>query len=232
VTALSAFRDHRAPLRLVIFDCDGVLVDSEPVSNRILAEDLSARGWPMPTEEATRRFLGLSLPTMRAPVEAHLGRPLPPDWEATLQARIADALAIEAIPVPGALAALAATEMLGLPWRIASNSSHAEMTAKFHRLGMTERVKGRLHSFTDVARGKPAPDLFLAAAAAQQVPPAECLVVEDSVTGVRGAVAAGMACLGYAPHGDGAFLRAEGATPFHSMTELPALLVAALRRAA
>ena len=221
-----------AALRLVIFDCDGVLVDSEPVSNRILAEDLTARGWAMRTADATRRFVGLSLPDMRPAVEAHTGRTLPSDWQIMLQSRIVAALAEEAVAVPGAVEALRAVDALGIPWRIASNSSHAEMAAKFRRLGIDVLVTGRLHSFTDVTRGKPAPDLYLAAAAAEGVLPAECVVVEDSLTGVRAAVAAGMDCLGFAPHGDGAALRAAGAVPFHAMAELPPLLATAWRRAA
>ena len=219
-------------LRLVIFDCDGVLVDSEPVSNRIIAADLTQRGWPMPTEEATRRFVGFSLPAMRPTVEARLGRALPVEWEQVLQARIVAALNAEATAVPGALAALQAVTAMGLPWRIASNSSHAEMAAKFRRIGIAGLVAGRVHSFTDVARGKPAPDLFLAAAAAEDVAPESCVVIEDSLPGVQGAVAAGMTCLGFAPHGDGAALRAAGAVPFHAMTALPALLAASGRMAA
>jgi beta-phosphoglucomutase-like phosphatase (HAD superfamily) len=89
-------------------------------------------------------------------------------------------------------------------------------------------VAGRLHSHHDVPRGKPAPDLFLAAAAAEGVAPGGCIVIEDSVPGVRAAMAAGMTCLGFCPHDDGAHLLAEGATPFHSLHDLPALLHAAL----
>jgi HAD superfamily hydrolase (TIGR01509 family) len=224
---------HRhAPLRLVIFDCDGVLVDSEPVSNRVLAEDLTARGWALRTEDVTRRFVGSSLADMRPVIEARLGAPLPPEWLADMQARIVAALAEEAVAIPGAVEAVKAVAAMGLDWRIASNSSHPEMAAKFHRLGIAELVAGRVHSFTDVAQGKPAPDLFLAAAAASRVLPAECVVIEDSLPGVRAAVAAGMDCLGFAPHGDGAALRVAGAAPFHAMAELPALLRAAQRRAA
>ena len=223
---------RHTPLRLVIFDCDGVLVDSEPVSNRIIAEDLTARGWPMRTEDATRLFVGTSLPDMRPTVEARIGRPLPADWQAVLQARIVAALAEEAVPIPGAVEALRAVEAMGMAWRVASNSSHAEMAAKFRRIGVGALVAGRVFSFTDVKQGKPAPDLFLAAAASAGAAPAECVVIEDSVTGVQGAVAAGMDCLGFAPHGDGAALRAAGAVPFRALAELPELLRAARRRAA
>ncbi len=219
-------------LRLVIFDCDGVLVDSESVSNRIIAEDLTARGWPMHTAEATRRFVGTTLPDMRPTIEARLGAALPANWAAALRQRIVAALAVEATAIPGALAALRSVQAMGLAWRIASNSSHAEMAAKFARLGIAELVAGRVHSFTDVARGKPAPDLFLAAAAAEGVSPTDCVVVEDSPPGVAAAVAAGMACLAYVPQGDGAALRAAGAMPFAAMAELPDLLIARRRRAA
>jgi beta-phosphoglucomutase-like phosphatase (HAD superfamily) len=116
---------------------------------------------------------------------------------------------------------------LGLPWRVASNSSHEEMAVKFGRLNITEMVAGRLHSYHDVARAKPAPDLFLAAAAAEGVAPENCVVIEDSVPGATAASAAGMDCLGYAPHSDGAALRAVGAVPFASMFDLPGLIAAA-----
>jgi beta-phosphoglucomutase-like phosphatase (HAD superfamily) len=121
---------------------------------------------------------------------------------------------------------------MGVRWRVASNSSHAEMEAKFARLGLSALVAGRVHSHTDVARGKPAPDLFLAAAAAEGVDATECLVIEDSLPGVRAAVAAGMDCLAYAPHSDGALLRAAGAVPFRAMADLPRLIETAWRRAA
>ncbi|MBN9510227.1 MAG: HAD-IA family hydrolase [Alphaproteobacteria bacterium] len=213
-------------VRLVIFDCDGVLVDSEPVSSRIIAADLSARGWPMSDAEANRRFLGMTLGDMRPLVEARVGA-LAPTWQGALQARIVRALAQEAVAVEGAVEALQAVAAMGLAWRIASNSSRAEMAVKFDRLGIGALVAGRVHSKDDVAHGKPAPDLFLAAAAAEGIAPAACLVVEDSVPGVRAAMAAGMDCLGYAPHDDGAELLAAGAAPFHAMRLLPGLIAAA-----
>jgi HAD superfamily hydrolase (TIGR01509 family) len=220
---------HRTlPLRLIIFDCDGVLIDSEPVVNRVMAEELTRLGWPMTSEECCARFLGLDLDAMVPLIEAALGRALPPAWQQTMQAQIVVALQTDAPMVPGACEALEATTALGLPWRIASNSSHEEMHAKFGHNGLLGAVAGRLHSFADVAHGKPAPDLFLAAAAAEGVSPGECLVIEDSVPGVTGAVAAGMACLGLARHGDGAALAAAGAVLFHSLFDLPELLRAAL----
>lgn len=231
MTPYALMAHRRVPLGLVIFDCDGVLVDSEPVANRILAEDLALRGWPMPPAEVRQRFVGMTLADMRPLAETQIGMALPPDWEAAMQACIVAALAEEAVAIPGAIEALRAVDGMGIAWCIASNSSHAEMQVKFSRLGIAQMVAGRTHSFTDVVRGKPAPDLFLAAAAAAGASPHECVVIEDSVPGVQAAVAASMDSLGFAPHDDGAALRMAGAVPFHAMAELPALLETARRRA-
>ena len=219
---------RRTPLRLVIFDCDGVLVDSEPVTNRVVAAELTRLGWPMTGPECQVRFLGLNIAAMVPVIEAHLGRALPEGWADDLEARLVTVLGEQVELMPGAAAALAETTRLGLPWRIASNSSHAELRAKFGRNGLGNLVAGRLHSHHDVPRGKPAPDLFLAAAAAEGVAPQDSLVIEDSVPGVRAAMAAGMTCLGFCPGDDDARLLAEGAAPFHSLHDLPILLRAAL----
>jgi len=134
--------------------------------------------------------------------------------------------------VPGALAALAAADALGLEWRIASNSGPRELAAKFGATGIAQRVAGRVLSATDIAarggRGKPAPDIFLAAAAQAGCEAIASLVIEDSPLGVQGAVAAGMECLGLDTTGDGAHLAAAGAVPIRSMHDVPTLLQAAL----
>jgi HAD superfamily hydrolase (TIGR01509 family) len=217
------------PLALVIFDCDGVLVDSEPIAKRMTVAALAALGWEMSLEEAETRFLGMTLPDMVPIIEARIGRPVTAEWRRQLVADLVEAMANEAIAIPGAIETLHAVTALGLPWRIASNSSDEELQVKFARLGLTDLVAGRLHSFNGVARGKPAPDLFLAAAAAQGVGPAACVVIEDSVPGATAAAAAGMDCLGFAPHGDGALLRAVGAIPFSAMADLPSFLAGARR---
>ncbi len=222
--AAELLRGRAHPVRLVVFDCDGVLVDSEPVSNRVVAREMTALGWPMTQQEADRAFLGMNVDDMRLVVEARLGRVLPPDWEEALVARLIAVMQDEVTAISGALAALDGVTALGLPWRVASNSSHPEMAAKFASIGIAERVAGRAHSFTDVPRGKPAPDVYLAAAAAEGVPPECCVAIEDSATGARAAVAAGMTCLGFAPHGGAHALIAAGAAPFAAMAELPVLL--------
>ena len=217
-------RGRARPLRLVIFDCDGVIVDSEAIANRVVAEELAAEGWPMSMAEAEALFLGMTLPDMVPVIEARLGRALPPGWHMTMMRRLVAVLAREAIAIPGAVEAMRAASAMGLPWRVASNSGHEELAAKFACLGLSPFVAGRVHSHTDVARGKPHPDLFLATAAAEGVAPGDCVVIEDSVTGARAAAAAGMDCLGYSPRAHDAGLVAAGAVPFRTMAELPALL--------
>jgi len=219
------------PLRLVIFDCDGVLVDSEAPSNRVVAEEVSKLGWPMTEAESMEIFVGFTLEQTAPIVQARTGRPVPDGWVEALRQRIIAVLSDEVVLVPGVREAIAAAEGLGLACRVASNSSHREMRAKFTRTGLTALLE-RAHSADDVARGKPAPDVFLHAAAAAGISPAACVVIEDSVPGAMAAAAAGMACLGYDPQGDGARLRAAGASVFRSMTEMPALFRTAMRQAA
>jgi beta-phosphoglucomutase-like phosphatase (HAD superfamily) len=229
--AAAFLRARRRPLRLVIFDCDGVLIDSEALCNRLVAELLTADGLPITPEECERRFVGMSFYTMQPVIEAQLGRSLGADWVDRVVRDVTVAMAREVEPVPGARDALEATSAQGLQWRIASNSSHIEMDAKFGRAGWLDLVSGRVHSAVDVialgGAGKPAPDVFLAAAAAEAVSPAECLVIEDSVHGATAARAAGMDCLVLVKQGEAACLRKAGGVPFRSMYDLPDLLRAA-----
>jgi HAD superfamily hydrolase (TIGR01509 family) len=226
--AAAFLRARRRPLRLVIFDCDGVLIDSEALCNRLIAEVLTADGLPITPAECEQRFIGMSFYSMQPVIEAQLGRSLGADWVDRVVGEVTLAMAREVEPVPGARHALEAVSAQGLRWRIASNSSHTEMDAKFGRAGWLDLVSGRVHSAVDVialgGAGKPAPDLFLAAAAAEAVSPADCLVIEDSVHGVTAARTAGMDCLVLVPHGDGTRLRKAGGVPFRSMYDLPDLL--------
>ena len=218
----------RIGIKLVIFDCDGVLIDSEALCDRVVSAELHRAGWALSAADCHRLFLGLTFPSIQDAAEVHLGRPLGAGWIDTVVERVTAVMGAEAEPVPGARAALEATSALGLPFRIASNSSHQELAAKFARAGWSGLVAGRVHSAYDMIalgkRGKPDPDLFLAAASAQGVVPAACVVIEDSLAGVQAAVAAGMRCLGFSPDNDGAALRQAGALPFPSMLALPDLL--------
>jgi HAD superfamily hydrolase (TIGR01509 family) len=218
----------KLPLRLVIFDCDGVLVDSEGPSSRLVAAEVTALGWPITADDSQSLFVGRRLSDIPAIIEPQIGRPVPPGWVGQLRDRLIALLAAEAEVMPGAHEVLAATTALGLPFRVASNSSHEEMAVKFERTKLTALVTGLTHSARDVAAGKPAPDVFLAAAAAAGVAPGACLVIEDSVPGALAARAAGMACIGLAPHGDDPALRAAGAVLIRSLSELPTILRAAM----
>jgi HAD superfamily hydrolase (TIGR01509 family) len=213
---------------LVIFDCDGVLIDSEALCDRVVSAELHRAGWALSPADCHTLFLGLTFRDTQQAAETQLGRALGAGWIDTLVQHVTKVMAAEAEPIPGAREALQSTTALGLPFRIASNSSHTEMAAKFARAGLTDLVAGRVHSAYDLIargkRGKPEPDLFLEAAAAEGVPPAACIVIEDSLAGVRAAVAAGMTCLGFSPDSDGAHLRQAGALPFASMFALPDLL--------
>jgi HAD superfamily hydrolase (TIGR01509 family) len=218
----------RGRLQLVIFDCDGVLVDSEGVSREILLAEAARLGWSLDGAQAVG-FTGRSWSDLLPLFEAGAGQALSADWPLQMQARLVDRLQRGVNAMPGAADALRATAALGLPYRIASNSSHAEMAAKFAATGLARLVAGRCHSAKDVGIGKPAPDLFLAAAAAEGIAPEHCLVVEDSAPGVTAALRAGMEVVAYTPEGDHFGVVALGATPIHALHELPALLAEKMR---
>jgi beta-phosphoglucomutase-like phosphatase (HAD superfamily) len=199
---------------LIIFDCDGVLIDSETIASRLVARNLSALGWRLTTEEAMANFLGMSIVAMQPIIEARLGRQLPWNWRRDLAAELVEALG-EVTLIAQARETLERVSVLGIAWRIASNSSDEEMAVKFAHTGLSDLTAGRCHSATSLIskgiRPKPAPDVYLDAASASGIRPEACLVLEDSSLGVRGAVAAGMTCYGFAPHGDGSHLTQAGA---------------------
>ena len=210
---------------LIIFDCDGVLVDSEVVANQVIARELTKLGWVMTPAESVKNFLGMNITDMQPIIEAHLGRALPKDWPKELAASVIHEMKTRTVLMPGALEVLKKVTQDGFDWRIASNSSDAEMEVKFACTGLTDIVKGRYISASKViakgGKAKPAPDVYLEAAKDAGVAPQNCIVVEDSPLGVRAAVAADMTCYGLDPHGDGAGLKAEGAKAiFHQLDEI------------
>lgn len=209
---------------LIVFDCDGVLVDSEPIANRVMAEAITALGWPLSTADSMARFKGHHFDTIIAAVEERLGRPLPAAWLPDLRAATDAAFERELQPVPGVIAALDAVAKSGLATCVASQGPLEKMAVSLGVTGLRARFEGRVFSADQVERGKPHPDLFLFAAEAMGVAPGTCVVIEDSPLGVTGARAAGMAVLGFAPEGDGAELAAAGAELFRDMAELPGLL--------
>lgn len=207
----------------VLFDCDGVLADSEGLVNAIVAEDLTARGWRISADQARETFLGMASSAMRPVIEARVG-PLPADWVPALSMRIADEMHRALQPIPGALAAVAAVRAAGIPLAVASNSARQELLAKLDRIGLAEAFAGRAFSYEDVPRPKPAPDLFLAAARSCGAAAADCVVIEDSLLGARAGIAAGCRVLGLTRETDAAIFQAIGAIPFAAMADLPGLL--------
>ncbi|MBX3508882.1 MAG: HAD-IA family hydrolase [Parvibaculum sp.] len=214
---------------LVIFDCDGVLVDTEPVANRLLARVLSEEGFQISYEECRRLFVGRTMDAVRAHVEAALGRALRADWTTSIRDRTLEAFAAGIEPVPGASDVIHALRARALPYCVASSGKFEKMRFTLGMTGLLPLVEDVLFSAEEVRAGKPAPDLFLHAASRMGHEPSRCLVIEDSVPGVQAAVAAGMAVVGYAgdPHTDAAALKSEGAHVISGMDELRALLALA-----
>jgi HAD superfamily hydrolase (TIGR01509 family) len=213
------------PIKLVIFDCDGVLVDSEPIAIDFDVRSLAGLGWELTADEIVRRFVGRSRAAMFAEIEAHLGRPLPDGWAERFDRDFNDRLRAELEPVDGIHEALAVLDGTDLATCVASSGSHEKMRLTLGLTGLWERFQGRIFSAREVARGKPAPDLFLHAAARMGLQPSACAVVEDSRYGVEAARAAGMRAFGYAGSVTGAdALRGPGTVVFSDMRELPGLL--------
>jgi HAD superfamily hydrolase (TIGR01509 family) len=208
---------------LVIFDCDGVLVDSDRISLRIQAEWITELGLEMSYEDCVRDFLGLGMPATLRILGERLGRPVPAGWADGLDRAVREAFERELRPVPGVVEAL---DKIELPTCVASSGSQEKMRFTLGLTGLWDRFAGRIHSADEVDRGKPAPDLFLRAASSMDTPPERCVVVEDSPFGVIAAKAAGMSALGYVADGNGERLAGEGARTFGSMAELPGLLAA------
>jgi HAD superfamily hydrolase (TIGR01509 family) len=210
------------PWDLVIFDCDGVLVDSERIGVKIDVRVLAELGWPLTEAEVIERFVGRSEAYMVSEIEAELGRSLPAGWEEPFRAQYHEAFEAELAPVDGLLAAL---DAIAAPTCVASSSTHERLRYSLGLTGLLERFDGRIFSTEDVAKGKPAPDLFLHAAVTLGADPARCAVVEDSRYGVEAARAAGMRAFGYAGGVTPAErLRGPATTVFHDMDELPGLL--------
>nr|WP_055505784.1 HAD family hydrolase [Nonomuraea pusilla] len=191
---------------LVIFDCDGVLVDSEHISVRVGTAALRRLGWDIDEARYAERFVGCSPEYW----DEQVGE-VPPGWRDEVEAEYRAAVAAELRAVPGIVAAL---DRLEPPSCVASNGRHTAIRRSLELTGLAARFAGRVFSAEDVPRGKPAPDLFLHAAAALGAPPERCVVVEDSPFGVRAAQAAGMRCLAFT----------GGVTPEHRLAGLGAHL--------
>jgi HAD superfamily hydrolase (TIGR01509 family) len=212
-------------LQLVIFDCDGVLVDSETISNEVLARALTEQGLPTTLPQSRRNYQGLLLAEIDSRARAKLGRPLARDWIERYERDRTAAFRRELRAVPGVAAAVRRIQSTGVAVCVASQG-------KLEKIRLSLELTQLDHLFSDMAlfsaysvpRGKPHPDLFLHAASTMAVEPSRCAVVEDTPSGVTGAVAAGMRVLGYAADSNPAALRQAGAEIFGAMEELPGLL--------
>ena len=212
---------------LIIFDCDGVLVDSEVISCRAHAATLTRHGYPITSDQVLDRFLGVSDREARLKIEAELGRSLPVDFEAQMKQAALQRYADELRPIPHINDVIAT---IGLPKCVASSGTPEKIRHGLTCAGLYDLLAPHIFSATQVKRGKPAPDLFLFAAEQMKASPERCVVIEDSIPGVTGALAAGMTVLGF--HGGSHCrpgyadtLRAAGAAAtFDDMRELPGLI--------
>jgi HAD superfamily hydrolase (TIGR01509 family) len=207
---------------LVIFDCDGVLVDSEPIQNRVLHRMLTHLGWSLDYEETIETFIGRSLRDCLKIAEQRLGRVLGDDFERRLQDETFAAFERDLRPVAGVEQAL---DSVSAPVCVASSGSLDKMRKTLSLTGLLPRFEDRMFSALELARGKPFPDLFLYAARTMRVNPKACAVVEDAPVGVEAGIAAGMTVFGFAAAGQGEALAAAGAVIFDDMRQLPELLL-------
>jgi HAD superfamily hydrolase (TIGR01509 family) len=207
--------------RNVIFDCDGVLVDTELVANRVLAELVSEIGVPTTVESAMSTYMGRSWASCVEIIERKLGRSPPEDFRERYLSRVMSAWERDLQPVPGVVEAL---DAISLPSCVASSGEHQRMRVTLQHAGLLHRFEGRLFSATEVEHGKPAPDLFLHAAERMGFDPAVTAVVEDTVPGVEAGRAAGMRVLAFTRFVAAEDLAAAGGEVFDDMRALPGLL--------
>jgi len=217
----------RLPFDAVLFDCDGVLVDSEPITNRVLAQMLGELGWHLTTEESMRIFVGKAVKDEMALIEEKTGFTLTQDWLQMFWARRNEALERDLAPIAGAPEAARALHALA-DGRVAcaSGADRRKVELQLAKIGLSDIFEGRIFSGHETPRSKPWPDVYLAAAEALGVDPARCAVVEDTVTGATAGIAAGATVFGYCPgglgHSSADAMRALGvARIFTDMAQLP-----------
>ncbi|NYT63724.1 HAD family phosphatase [Alcaligenaceae bacterium] len=218
------------PFDAVLFDCDGVLVDSEPITNRVLAQMLHELGWPIAADECMRIFVGKAVRDEISLIEAHTGVRIGEDWHRQFRQRRDEALERELVEIPGAPAAVRALHhTLGGRIAVASGADLRKVEMQLDKVGLADCFTGRVFSGQDLPRSKPFPDVYLVAASAVGVDPSRCAIIEDTITGATAGVAAGATVFGYSPGGtdpsSAHALRSAGvAHVFNDMAELPKLL--------
>ncbi|MFC5429866.1 HAD family hydrolase [Paraburkholderia denitrificans] len=218
------------PFDAVLFDCDGVLVDSERITHVVLVQMLGELGWTLDIEDAMRIFVGKMVKDEAARIKAHTGFAIDDAWLESFRARRNDALARDLVEIPGAPAAVRAVHA-AFDGRIAvaSGADRRKVELQLRKVGLFECFEAHIYSGHEMPRSKPHPDVYLAAAAGLRVAPARCAVIEDTVSGARAGLAAGATVFGYSPgapgHSSADALREAGvAHVFTDMAELPALL--------
>jgi len=187
-------------IKLVIFDCDGVLVDSETIANRILAKHVSAAGWPMDGETSLKHFKGLSMTQVCEALSSHLGRHIPRDWLVTFEADLFSTLRKDVKVIDGVFDLIGRLAQRNILTAVASQGSLEKMHTTLGATGLLPLFEGQLFSAAMVARPKPAPDLFLKTAQTLAVDPKHCAVIEDSLTGIKAAITAKMTTIAYDPN--------------------------------
>jgi HAD superfamily hydrolase (TIGR01509 family) len=215
------------PIDLIIFDCDGVLVDSEVISCRAHADVLSRHGYPITSEQVFERFLGRSTRQANLEIESELGRKLPEAYHGDLQDELFRSFEADLEAIRGIHDVL---DIVTQRVCVASSGSHQRMRVSLGSTALHERLAPNIFSASQVRNGKPAPDLFLFAANEMGVPPERCVVIEDSLAGIAGARAAGMTVFGF--HGgshcrdgyDETLRRAGADLIFADMRQLPELV--------
>ena len=211
----------RTRFAAVLFDCDGVLVDSEPVTNAVLAQMLAELGARLSLEETMRRFVGKAVREELETIERLTGRPVPEGWYAQFVQRRDAALALEAPEVPGVAGVLAHLREARVPHAVASGADRGKMRITLGRNRLLEHLEPHVYGADQVERSKPHPDVYLLAASGLGVDPRRCLVVEDTPTGTRAGVAAGATVFGYCARSDPrALLDAGAAMVFDDMQRL------------
>jgi HAD superfamily hydrolase (TIGR01509 family) len=215
------------PTDLIIFDCDGVLVDSEVISCRAHALTLCRHGYPITPDQVLQRFLGVSDREARLIIENEIGRKLPDDFETQVKQATLEFYASDLKAIANVGEAIAA---ISLPKCVASSGTPEKIRHGLTCAGLYDQLAPHIFSASEVRRGKPAPDLFLFAAERMTASPDRCLVIEDSVPGITGARAAGMTVVGFhggshCQAGHAEMLRSAGAAvTFDDMRQLPALI--------
>lgn len=211
------------PPDLVIFDCDGVLVDSEPLTNVVIRDNLAQHGLDLSIDRIVDLFVGGTIMGVQE-TALEMGADLPEDWVDNIYSEIFEVLADRVEAVPGIIGVLDALDAAGVAYAVGSNGPHRKMEITLSRTGLLERLQGRVFSREDVPNPKPAPDVYLKAAREAGVAPSRCVVIEDSVSGARAGKAAGMVCFGFVAETDPARLKPICDSLFADMTALPKLM--------